>query len=470
MVAADYVRVSSGGGQPMSLKPIWTEGLFLSQHHFQAQDLYHELLLRDRIAAIRRFDWGVLELEVDDRLLLAGQFRLRRLEAVWPDGIVVRCGGPSGNSPPEARSFEALFGPERTHLEVHVGVPAESSSSANVAAPGEATALRRFSRESHSVADFNTGGALQDIDVAAPNLRVFFGTEPREKMSTLAVAQLVRQSGGRVIVRDNFVPPVLRISAAPFLTSGLERVLGAMTSLQRELAAKRKQRNVASVEFHHTDAAQFWLLHTLNGAIPALSHLLNTSGAHPEEVYLALTAVAGRLCTFAPDTDPTSFPRFNYNELGEVFETLFALVISLLQITMVPAYAEIALERRPDGSFVGRIQEPRLLNHEFFVAVKSDQPEAVMRERVPELLKIASWDQIQDALRGAGYGVRCEVDFQPSSSLPIKPGVCFFRLLRKGSYWDGIAKTRSICLYIPREAGWGDLLLSVYALDPQYLR
>jgi len=66
----------------MSLKPIWTEGLFLSQHHFQAQDLYHELLLRDRIAAIRRFDWGVLELEVDDRLLQAGQFRLRRLEAV----------------------------------------------------------------------------------------------------------------------------------------------------------------------------------------------------------------------------------------------------------------------------------------------------------------------------------------------------------------------------------------------------
>jgi type VI secretion system protein ImpJ len=289
-------------------------------------------------------------------------------------------------------------------------------------------------------------------------------------MSTLAVAQLVRQAGGRVIVRDNFVPPLLRISAAPFLTSGLERVLGAMTSLQRELAAKRKQRNAASVEFHHTDATQFWLLHTLNGAIPTLAHLHRTQSAHPEELYLALTALAGHLCTFAPDTDPASLPRFDYNELGEVFEALFALTISLLQVSLVPPYAEIALERRPDGSFVGRILEPRLLNHEFFVAVRSNQPEAVVRERVPELLKVASWDQIQDALRGAGYGVRCEVDFQPSSSLPVKPGVCFFRLLRQGSYWDGIAKTRTLCLYIPREAGWGDLILSVYALNPQYLR
>jgi type VI secretion system protein ImpJ len=201
-----------------------------------------------------------------------------------------------------------------------------------------------------------------------------------------------------------------------------------------------------------------------------LSYLLDTQNAHPEEVYLALTTLAGQLCTFAPDADPTTFPRFNYNELGEVFEALFALAISLLQVAIVPGYAEIPLERRSDGSFVGRIPEPRLLNHEFFVAVKSDQPEAVMRERVPALLKIAAWDQIQEALRGAGYGVRCEVDFQPSSSLPIKPGVAFFRLLRQGSYWDGIAKTRTLCLYIPREAGWGDLLLSVYALDPKYLR
>jgi type VI secretion system protein ImpJ len=454
----------------MSLKPIWTEGLFLSQHHFQAQDLYHELLVRDRIAAIRRFDWGVLKLEIDDRLLQAGQFRLQRLEAVWPDGMVVRCGGPSDEPPPEARSFEAQFGPERTVLDVHVGVPAESSAAGNVAAPGEPAALRRFSRGSRSVADFNTGGAIQEVEVATPNLRIFFGSEPREKMSSLPVAQLVRQAGGRVIVRDNYVPPVLRISAAPFLTSGLKRVLAAMTSLQEELAGKRKQRNVASVEFHHADATQFWLLHTLNGAIPVLAHLLDTQSAHPEEVFLALSSLVGQLCTFAPNTSPTSLPRFNYNELGEVFEALFALAISLLKVAIVPGYAEIPLERRADGSFVGRISEPRLLNHEFFVAVKTNQPDAVVRERVPALLKVAAWDQIQEALNAAGYGVRCEVDFQPPSALPIKPGVCFFRLIRQGSYWEGIAKTRTLCLYIPREAGWGDLLLSVYALDPKYLR
>jgi type VI secretion system protein ImpJ len=456
----------------MSRKPLWTEGLFLSQHHFQAQDFYHELQLRDRIAAIRRFDWGILELEVDDRLLQAGQFRLRRLEAVWPDGMVVRCGGSSENPPPEARSFEAFFTPELSHLDVFVGVPAETGSAANVAAPAESAALRRFSRASRSMADFNTGGAVQDIEVAVPNLRVFFGNEQREKMSALPVAQLIRQPSGRVIVRDNYVPPVLSIAAAPFVTNSLQSVLAEITSVQREQAGKRKQRDEGSIEFHPTDARQFLILHTLNGAIPVLSHLLDTQKAHPEEVYLALTALAGQLCTFAPAkvAEPTSLPRFNYNELGEVFERLFALVRTLLKLIIVVPYAEIPLERRPDGSFVGRISEPRLLNHEFFVAAKSDQPEALMRARVPGLLKIASWTQIQEALQGAGHGVRCEVDFSPSSALPLRPGLCFFRLRREGSYWDGIVQTRTLCLYIPRDTGWTDISLFVYAIDPQYLR
>jgi type VI secretion system protein ImpJ len=453
----------------MSRKPIWSEGLFVSQHHFQAQDHYHELLLRDRIAAIRRFDWGVLDIEIDDRLLQAGQFRLRRLEAVWPDGILVRCGGASENAPPEARSFEGVFAPELTHLDVLVGIAAESASAANLTSFGEPDGQRRFSRVSRSMPDFNTGGGAQEIEVAVPSLRVLFGPERQDKMSALPVAQLVRQAGGQVIVRDTYVPPVLRISAAPFVTNGLQRALGAMTSRQRELASKRKQKNAASIEFHYTDARQFWLLHTLNGSIPLLTHLLQVP-AHPEEVYIALTALVAQLCTFAAEADPTSLPRFDYNNLGEVFEQLFARVLSLLSIDSVPPYVEVPLERRQDGMFVGKIPEPRILNHEFYVAVQSGMAEALVRERIPNLLKVAAWNQIFDVVKQARHAVRTEVDFSPSSSLPIRPGLCFFRLRREGPFWEEIAKTSTLALYIPREAEWKDTLLFVYAIDPRYLQ
>jgi type VI secretion system protein ImpJ len=271
-------------------------------------------------------------------------------------------------------------------------------------------------------------------------------------------------------VRDNFVPPVLRIAAAPFLTSGLRRVLGAMTTRQRELAATRKQRNVGNIEFHFADARRFWLLHTLNGAIPLLTHLLNTEKAHPEEVYIALTGLIGQLCTFAPEVDPASLPRFGYTELGEIFEQLFARVLSLLSLDSAPTYVEIPLERRQDGMFVGKIPEPRLLNYEFFMAVKSTVAEQIVRERVPQILKIAAWNHIYEVVKQARHGVRVEVDFNPSNSLPVKPGLCFFRLRREGQFWDEVAKSSTLALYLPVDPDWKDTLLNVYAVSPDFLR
>jgi type VI secretion system protein ImpJ len=452
----------------MSPKPVWTEGLFVSQHHFQAQDEYHEALVTQRVGALRRHGWGLSELEIDDRLLHAGQFGLRRMVSVWPDGLFVQCGGPSGDPLPEPRPFEAHFRGDETSLDVLAAITLEGG--ANLPSPGEHATVQRFLRYSRPLDDFNDGGAPQSIEFAIPNLRIVFGNERRERMATMPLAQLVRQSDGKIALRDTFVPPVLSISAAPFLTDGLRRVVGAMIARQRDLFTSRKQRTETSVEFHYTDARRFWLLHTLSASIPVLAHLLDTDRAHPEEVYLGLASLVGALGTFAADGAESSVPKYNHAQLGDVFEQLFARAISLLRVDAAPAYVEIPLERRPDGMFVGRIPEPRLANHEFFVAVRSTMPEPVVRERVPQLLKVAGWRHITEVVRQARHGVRSEVEWTPSSSLPVKPGICFFRLLREGPFWEEIAKSSTLAVYVPNDGEWKDVWFSVYAIDPAYLR
>jgi type VI secretion system protein ImpJ len=449
-------------------KPVWTEGLFVSQHHFQVQDRYFEGLLRDRMSAVSRFDWGITELEIDERMLQSGQFALRKLSAIWPDGLVIRCGEPTGDPLPQPRPFDGHLRSEAAPLDVFIAMTSEGAS--NVALTGEPSIQQRFARVTQRVDDFNTGGAPQDVDVAVPSLRVIFGTEARERVTTMPIAQLVRQADGRIVARDTFVPPVMNIAAAPFLTAGLRRVVGAVSARQRELASARKQRHPSSIEFHFTDARRFWLLHTLNAAMPVLSHLLDSPRVHPEDVYLQLASLVGQLCTFAPDADPATIPKFSYGELGEVFENLFARVLALLSLDSVPVYVEIPLERRPDGMFLGKIPEPRISNHEFFVAVRSGQSEQIMRDRVPQLLKVAGWKHISDVVKQARHGVRSEVEWTPSGSLPVKTGTCFFRLRREGPFWEEIAKTSTIALYLPTDTDWKDTWLAVYAIEPTYLR
>src|ERR1700722_1161263 len=169
----------------MGRRPIWTEGLLISQHHFQAQDRYHEELLQERLSAARRHHWGIWAIEIDERLLLSGQFGLRRLEAILPDGSVVRCGVPGGDPLPEPRPFEGLMAAGDPALDVLVGLTAEGG--ANVAPPGEPVGTYRFGRAAESLPDANTGGSPQDIEYATPNLRLLFGNERRERMVTLPV-------------------------------------------------------------------------------------------------------------------------------------------------------------------------------------------------------------------------------------------------------------------------------------------
>ncbi|MCL2447679.1 MAG: type VI secretion system baseplate subunit TssK [Polyangiaceae bacterium] len=452
----------------MFQKPLWTEGLFVSQHHFQAQDRYHEDRVDARLSGLHRFGWGISLLEIDERLFQAGQFALRRLVAVWPDGLVVDCGGTDGAPLPAPRPFEPFFRPEQPMLDVLLGVSVEGTS--NVAPTGEAPGQQRFGRMTIATDDFNTGGVPQEVEFALPNVRILFAGERQDRLATIPVAQLIRQADGRIVLRDTFVPPVLHLAAAPFLANGVRRVLGAMVARQRDLLVTRKQRNVASVEFHYTDARRFWLLHTLSGTIPVLTHLVETERAHPEEIYLALVRLVGQLATFSAEGEAVAVPRFDFAHLGDVFEPLFARALALLTVDSLPAYAEVPLQQRPDGMFLGRITEPRLLNHEFFVAVRSPRPEAEVRDRIPALMKVADWKQIGEVVKIARHGVHAEIEWNPSNVLPLKPGLCFFRLRREGPFWQEIAKTASIALYLPRDATWKDASLALYAVDPTYLR
>jgi len=453
----------------MPHKPVWTEGLLISQHHLQRQDEYHEALLRDRVDTAHRFRWGITELDIDDRALVSGQFRIRRLAAIWPDGTIARCGEGTDEPAPEPRPFEELFAAGGAKLEVFVALAHENQASGSMAGP-DGLAHKRYVRESETVPDMNSGGSPQEVEWARPNLRVLFGSERREGFSTIRVAELVRKPNGQAIIRDNYVPPVLSLDAAPFLVAGLQRMIAAVSSRQRELASDRKQRQAGNIEFHATDARKFWLLHTLNGAIPVLNHLFEIKRAHPEEVYLAMAGLVGQLCSFAPDTDPMAIPKFNYLELGEVFEVLFARVLSLLSGGLEQPYVTIALEHRPDGMFIGKIPDPKIVNHEFFVAVKANQPEPFVRERVPGLLKIAAWNHIYDVVKQARHGVRTEIEWNPSVALPVTPGVCFFRVRREGAFWDEIAKSNTLALYIPTDPDWAGTSLSVYAVNPSLLR
>jgi len=145
----------------MSLrKPVWTEGLFITEHHLQQQDHYHESFVEERLAALGRPPWGVLEIKLDLDSLAQGQFVVQHLRAILPDGTPIQCGGALGAAPP-SRDIQARFGPSVSSLPVYVALADESESRGNLGAEGASTG--RYLPETASVADLNAGGRSAEV-------------------------------------------------------------------------------------------------------------------------------------------------------------------------------------------------------------------------------------------------------------------------------------------------------------------
>ncbi len=421
----------------------------MTPQHLQQSDRYHESLLQTRVHAVTTYDWGISDVKFDDRALASGQLKLIKCHGIFPDGTPFLV-GDQGEDEAEPRPVEGNFPTALDALDVFLAIPNLRDNAANTALdPAKAGPAVRYVAHQISMADVNTGRNELSLNWARQNMRILFGTEPRDAYHTIRIAQLERDNTGAVVIKPNFVPSVLTIGASQFLVQGLRRVLSAMVGKQKSLAEGRRMRSAASVDFQASDAAKFWMLHTLNSFIPAVTHIVDHANTHPEDLYIVLGSVIGELCTFAAAGDPTDIPKFNYLDLGEVFEPMFERALDMLGRVLADRFIIVPLEKREDGMYLGKFEDPTIpRKHEFFLECKGSD-EGTLRERLPKLLKMASWTQIGYILNAAIPGVRSEVEYRPPGAIPVKPGLVYLRVEQAGDYWNDVLSSGTIAIYQP---------------------
>lgn len=431
----------------------------MTPQHLQQSDQYHEALLHARMHAVSTYDWGITGVQFDERALVAGQLKLVKCHGFFGDGTPFFI-GDRGEDVIEARPIEGAFPAAIESLDLFLAVPNARDTAANIGLdPTKVGPALRFVAQSVTVPDVNTGRNETAITWARQNMRILFGTEARDAFQTVRIGQLQRDRTGAVVLKKSFVPSVLHIGASEHLMGGLRRVLSALVGKQKSLAEGRRMRTAAAVDFQASDTAKFWLLHTVNSYIPIVSHLVDHGGAHPEDLFMVMGNMIGELCTFSADGDPTAIPKFNYLELGDVFDPMFERAIAMITGVISENYIVIPLEKREDGMYLGKFEDPKLpRTHELFLEAKGSD-EATLRERLPRLLKIGSWTQIGYILNAAMPGVRVGIEYRPPGAIPVKPGLVYLRVDQAGDYWNDILGSGTIAIYQPIDPQKVDLRL-----------
>jgi type VI secretion system protein ImpJ len=218
-----------------------------------------------------------------------------------------------------------------------------------------------------------------------------------------------------------------------------------------ELGERRRQRGRDVADFSSSETANFWLLNTVNAYIPALSHFVSVERTHPEQVYLALASLAGQLCTLSPELHPKDLPAYQHRGLGATFSGLHSVLTRLLETVISSKAVRIDLERKDGSIYVGRIQDPRLLEPGagLYLGVQAEVEEQRLVTDLPGKMKIASLDKINFLIANALRGVPISFTRVPPASLPVKSNFVYFQLDSNCEAWEGIRGAKNLAIFAP---------------------
>ena len=282
---------------------VWSEGMYLGPHHFQAQSRYFEDSARFTTSSLWFEPWGLVAAQLDPEALKNGTVSLVHARGIFPDGLVFHM--PESDTLPAARNIADLFPPAQDAVTVMLAVAPRKADGVNTADEGA-----RYSAEIRVLHDETTGRDEKPVHVGRKNISIRLETEALDDLVTLPIARIMRDGSGHFIFDPDFIPPCVEFSASEKVMTLVARLIEILEDKSSRFARSGQGKSWA--EFSTTEIANFWLLHTVNSALAPLRHQYMTRRGHPESLYVEMLKLGGALCTFAFESHPRNLPLYDH--------------------------------------------------------------------------------------------------------------------------------------------------------------
>lgn len=434
---------------------VWSEGMHLSQHHFQLQSRYFEDATSFAVSNLNNAPYGLLACELDDELLLNGTVAVRHARGVMPDGLPFQF--PDDPLPAPLEIGER-FSPTRSQQVVHLWVRAFRPEDANCPDEPSDGDGARYLPWPRTAVDETTGREEKEVVVARKNFHLSLDDETPEDVVALPIARVVRDASGRFVYDADYVPPCLRISASGALMGRLGRLVDILDQKAGSLAVERRLAHSSAAEYAGREVAGFWLSHTVHAGLAVLRHHLHIRSTHPEGLFLELSRLAGALCTFSFEAHPSDLPVYDHDDLESCFSALDQHVRRHLEVVMPTNRVAVPLEPSGDYLHTGHVPDPRCFRPDssWFLGVRADMGTGELVDHVTRLVKVCSARHVMRLVREAYPGMELSHVPTPPSELSPRLGSQYFAVRKTEPCWTTIVEsdagpeeTGRVGVYVP---------------------
>jgi type VI secretion system protein ImpJ len=431
-------------------KPVWSEGMYLGPHHFQAQSRYFEDSLNFVTASLWRDAFGFAGLQFDNDALRNGSLALTHARGLFEDGLAFDL--PGSDVAPAPREFASLFSPVADHLTLHLAIPGTLRDGQNTSLETPIAGVRYLAAE-QSMPDQNTGLDEKQIKIGRKNLQLLAEAEVTENYVSLPVVRVLRDGSGHFEADPTFIPPCLSLGASPTLMDMLRRLIEILDEKSTVFTQEQQQRNgVFQAGMSARHVAQYWFLHALNSNISPLRHFLIARHIHPQELFREMSRLGGALCTFGLEVHPRSLAAYDHNALGVCFAALDDHIRRHLEIVMPSKAIKIPLHPTETFLYQGEIRDERCIGPaRWILEIQSPIGEADLIARAPKLTKMCSARFVVELIKRALPGLTLTHIPVPPPQIAARVEAQYFGVNRSGPCWESILQTRQVGVYLPAE-------------------
>lgn len=437
----------------------WHQGLFLQPQHFQLQDRYAQSLAAPFGNHIQPHFWGVGSLEIQKTALgnrvldlIGGQF-------LFPDGSYAEF---PGNALVEARSFDEGWIEGGKPLTVYLGLKKWNDADANV------TVLEAFKNlfevttrfitlaDAEECNDLHQGGPPAQVKRLHYLLKLFWDRE-KELVGDyllIPIAQL-EKVGDEVRLSDQFLPPLLKISAADLLFRLVKEIRDQIGARGRQLEQFKRQRGIQTAEFGARDMVYLLALRSLNRYVPILYHLTEASQVHPWTVYGLLRQLIGELSSFSEKYNVLGealeggrvVPPYDHIDLWRCFATAQLVIAQLLdEITAGPEYV---IRLIYDGTYYAAELPPAVFDarKRYYLVIRTEADPKQVIENLTIIAKLSAREHLPILIARALPGIKLEHLPVPPQELPRRVFCVYFQIDHHSDQWMMLEKSRNLALY-----------------------
>ncbi|MDR0942595.1 MAG: type VI secretion system baseplate subunit TssK, partial [Holosporales bacterium] len=275
---------------PIPLSINWHEGMLLSQHHFQQTDLRTFRVLASQIRLLSSNHYGVRRLRTDTVALTEGIYRIREIEAVFPDGLIFSF-FPEKNAglKPLSLDLASLMPNDVNETTVQLTI-AESSDDVS---PILGNPPRFYSIEGEIVQDENIKENEIKIPRLFPNAFLYVGDSLPEFCIGFPLCKIIRTDG--VYHVKNWTPPCFFIERHFPLWKMCEKLTVSIREKAVYLAEKLKNLSSSNVS-----RETLTMLNQIVSILPGLEALVYSNEIRPYELYKELAQVLGSVSVLIP--------------------------------------------------------------------------------------------------------------------------------------------------------------------------